>query len=102
MSEHGNGIGEHAPEGRTGNLWGMGSCWASVNLIKAVIADTGRNDGGGGRLEDGEWDIARRMEEGEIRGVEERSGARGARVAEHATAFATMLKKTIRTRQDTR
>jgi hypothetical protein len=90
-SENGDGVGEHAPEGGARELGGMRGGWASVNLVKAVVANTGSDDGRGWGLEDGEWDVAWWMEEREIGGVEQGGGARGARVAEHATAFAAMV-----------
>lgn len=89
--KHGDGVGEDAPKGRARGLGSMGRGRASVNLIKAVVTDARGDYWGCGGLEDGERDVAGWVEEGKVGSVEERGGARGARVAEHATAFATVL-----------
>jgi len=52
-------MGKGARESGTGDSWGTGGGWAAVNLVVAVLADAREENGGGGGLEIGYWDIAR-------------------------------------------
>ena len=74
--------------GSRGGMW----CRAhAINLVVAVVTHTRVEDGRLGRLVLDDSVVAWGMDEGEIRSVEERSGALGASPAEYATTFATVL-----------
>jgi hypothetical protein len=88
-------MGKCAFEGRTRTVRRMRGCRTAVDLVPAIIAHAGIEYGGGGRLEDGKWDITRWLKEGKIGCVEEGSGARGARATKDTAAFATMLHKVL-------